>query len=84
MTKLVKTYTGGVRYMTQQLSPWEEAYHDWRDLLDRAGASDLIHDPKAVWDEAWRQALLRSLTVIEKDVATTDEIRNNIQELMKC
>ena len=70
--------------MTQQLRPWEEAYHDWRDLLDRAGALDLIHDPKAVWDEAWRQALLRSLTVIEKDVAITDEIRNNIQELMKC
>lgn len=84
MTKLVKTYTGGVKYMTQPLSPWEEAYHDWRDLLERAGATDLIHDPKAVWDEAWRQALVRSLTVIEKEVAITDEIRNSIQELMKC
>lgn len=74
MTKLVKTYTGGVKYMTQPLSPWEEAYHDWRDLLERADATDLIHDPKSVWDEAWRQALVRANLDIQK----------RLEELMKC
>lgn len=35
---------------------WEQAFEDWERLLKVAGAEDLLDDPKAIWDEAWRQA----------------------------
>ena len=37
---------------------WELAFEDWERLLKVAGAEDLLNDPKAIWDEAWRQALI--------------------------
>ena len=37
---------------------WELAFEDWQALLDRANAKELLDDPSAVWDEAWRQATM--------------------------
>lgn len=40
------------------LDQWETAFDDWVALLERAEAKDLLLDPKAIWDEAWRQAIM--------------------------
>lgn len=74
----------GTSNMTQPLAPWEEAYQDWRDLLDRADASDLIHDPKSVWDEAWRQALMQSLSFVIDKSNSNEDIEKKIRQLLKC
>jgi hypothetical protein len=42
------------------LDQWEQAFEDWVALLERAEAKDLLSDPKAIWDEAWRQAIILS------------------------
>ena len=42
------------------LDQWEQAFDDWVVLLERADAKDLLLDPKAIWDEAWRQAIILS------------------------
>ena len=42
---------------------WEQAFEDWVALLKRANAMDLLEDPKAIWDEAWRQACILNAKV---------------------
>jgi len=42
---------------------WEQAFEDWVALLKRANATDLLNDPKAIWDEAWRQACILNAKV---------------------
>lgn len=43
---------------------WETAFEDWERLLGSADAKTLLQDPKSVWDEAWRQAVMRSLHIL--------------------
>ena len=43
---------------------WEQAFEDWVALLKRADAMDLLEDPKAIWDEAWRQACILNAKVV--------------------
>lgn len=33
---------------------WEKHFKEWKALLGQAHALDLLGDPSAVWDEAWR------------------------------
>jgi len=40
------------------MQDWEQAFDDWVVLLKRANAMELLDDPKAIWDEAWRQACI--------------------------
>ena len=40
------------------LDQWETAFDDWVKLLRHANAMELLEDPKAIWDEAWRQAIM--------------------------
>jgi len=47
---------------------WELAFEDWEILLDRADAKNLLQDPKAVWDEAWRQAVMLSTQIVSANV----------------
>lgn len=49
--------------MTKQ--NWEIAFEDWQKLLTDANATELLQDPKAVWDEAWRQVAMVSIQVAE-------------------
>jgi len=42
---------------------WEQAFDDWVVLLKRANAMELLDDPKAIWDEAWRQACMLNAKV---------------------
>jgi hypothetical protein len=48
---------------------WEIAYEDWEKLLTDAKATDLMQDPKAVWDEAWRQVAMVAIHVAEQHEA---------------
>jgi len=50
------TFTTEDRERAMKKEAWEEAYDDWVKLLDTANAKDLLQDPSAVFDEAWRQA----------------------------
>lgn len=53
--------------MTKQ--NWEIAFDDWEKLLNQANARDLLADPKAVWDEAWRQVAMVAINVAEQHEA---------------
>ena len=53
--------------MTKQ--NWETAFDDWEKLLKEAKATDLLQDPKAVWDEAWRQVAMVAINVAEQHKA---------------
>jgi hypothetical protein len=52
---------------------WEVAYDEWALLLDRANAKGLLKDPKAVWDEAWRQAAMVTIGILEVNPESTSE-----------
>lgn len=44
---------------------WEQSYEDWEELLKRADALELLQDPKAVWDEAWRQVAMIATSIVQ-------------------
>jgi hypothetical protein len=48
---------------------WEIAYEDWHKLLTHAKATELLNDPKAIWDEAWRQVAMVAINVAEQHEA---------------
>jgi hypothetical protein len=52
---------------------WEVAYDEWALLLDRANAKGLLKDSKAVWDEAWRQAAMVTIGILEVNPESTSE-----------
>jgi hypothetical protein len=54
--KNMTTFTTEDREYAMKKEAWKEAYDDWARLLDTAKATDLLQDPEAVFDEAWRQA----------------------------
>lgn len=45
----------------------EQHYDDWVKLLKDAKAYNLLSDPFAVFDEAWRQASIISTSMIDDD-----------------
>lgn len=55
---------------------WEVAFDDWEKLLKEAKATDLLEDPKAVWDEAWRQVAMVAINVAEQHKA--DEVATEL------
>ena len=65
---------------------WEIAYEDWIRLLQRANAEEeMLKDPKAIWDEAWRHAFMISLSIVHKhDVANnTKPIQDDLLKELK-
>jgi hypothetical protein len=52
------TFTTEDRENAMRKAYWEKAFEDWEALLKVANATELLNDPKAVWDEAWRAATL--------------------------
>lgn len=64
---------------------WEIAYEDWRDLLELAQATELIHKPDSVFDEGWRQASMISLATVQQILgnANPDLIRILEKRLLK-
>lgn len=61
---------------------WEKAFDDWEQLLSRADAEELKNDPKAVWDEAWRQATFILWSIVEANLKAPDRIK--MHEIMKA
>lgn len=57
---------------------WEEAFEDWVKLLETANAKDLLEDPKAIWDEAWRHATFICSSVV--DAKAPDSHKQDILE----
>jgi len=60
---------------------WEQAYEDWARLLESARAEDLLRDPRAVWDEAWRQAVMTAVGVAA--ATNSDKVVKKLEELLK-
>jgi len=60
---------------------WEIAYEDWEKLLRDANATDLLEDPKAVWDEAWRQVVMLSTQIVDMtaDEKTAEKIKTQLE-----
>ena len=60
---------------------WEVAYEDWEKLLKDANATDLLEDPKAVWDEAWRQVVMLSTQIVDMaaDEKTAEKIKTQLE-----
>ena len=50
---------------------WEQSYEDWEELLKRADALDLLQDPKACFDEGWRQAAMIAASIIQHNQHAT-------------
>jgi hypothetical protein len=62
---------------------WEQAFNDWRDLLKQANANELLDDPLAIWDEAWRQASMRTIDILmehSKITTDVDQLMTHIQK----
>jgi len=65
---------------------WEESFEDWAKLLKTAKSEELLDDPKAVWDEAWRQAVMICIATIDQhaDLLTADKLNQHIlRKLLK-
>jgi hypothetical protein len=62
---------------------WEQAFEDWQVLLKRANATELLNDPLAIWDEAWRQAAMVTIGILmaqSKMVTDTEQMITHIQK----
>jgi len=60
---------------------WEIAYEDWEKLLRDANATNLLEDPKAIWDEAWRQVVMLSTQIVDMtaDEKTAEKIKTQLE-----
>lgn len=47
------------------MEQWEKHFNDWEKLLKKVNAEDLLKDPKAIWDEAWRTATIMAIGAVE-------------------
>jgi hypothetical protein len=77
------TFTTEDRESASIKQQWELAYEDWEKLLETANALDLKDDPKAVWDEAWRQVSMIAYRIVDdcvKDVPLRKEIQDKIKK----
>jgi hypothetical protein len=65
-----------------QKEEWEKAYEDWVKLLKVANAEEeMLSDPKAIWDEAWRQVTFISWAIIEAKVPP--QYRQDVLDALK-
>jgi len=57
-----------------QKEQWEKAYEDWIKLLQRANAEEeMLGDPKAIWDEAWKQASMICWGIVDESVKVPEQ-----------
>lgn len=59
---------------------WEQGFNDWKKLLQDHEAEELLKDPLAVWDEAWRHVVMMSAEMMR--TAGQEELAKNIQETL--
>ncbi len=61
---------------------WELAYEDWVKLLQQANAKDLLNDPLAVWDEAWRQSAMTLIDALR--LCQVEGLEQTLQHIEKA
>jgi hypothetical protein len=71
------TFTTDDRKSAMKKEAWEEAYDDWVKLLDTANAKDLLQDPSACFDEAWRQATMVITQIVAQQLSEDDAAKVN-------
>jgi hypothetical protein len=59
---------------------WEQGFNDWKKLLQDHEAEELLTDPKAVWDEAWRHVVMVTSEMMRS--AGQEELSKSIQETL--
>jgi len=50
---------------------WEQSFEDWEKLLEQANAKELLKDPKACFDEGWRQAAMIAASIVQHNQHAT-------------
>ena len=71
--------------MSRKQNECEKAYEDWTRLLKRANAEDLLDDPFAIWDEAWRQVSMVTFEIIRQGKLhgkSFEEIQQYLQQFL--
>jgi hypothetical protein len=71
------TFTTDDRENAMKKEAWEEAYDDWVKLLDTANAKELLQDPSACFDEAWRQATMVITQIVTQQLSEDDANKVN-------
>ena len=71
------TFTTDDRKSAMKKEAWEEAYDDWVKLLDTANAKELLQDPSACFDEAWRQATMVITQIVTQQLSEDDANKVN-------
>lgn len=59
---------------------WEQGFNDWKKLLQDHEAEELLKDPMAVWDEAWRHVVMMTSEMMRS--AGQEELAKDIQETL--
>jgi hypothetical protein len=59
---------------------WEQGFNDWKKLLQDHEAEELLKDPMAVWDEAWRHVVMMTSEMMRS--AGQEELAKSIQETL--
>jgi hypothetical protein len=59
---------------------WEQGFNDWKKLLQDHEAEELLKDPMAVWDEAWRHVVMMTSEMVR--TAGHEELSKDIQETL--
>jgi hypothetical protein len=61
---------------------WECAYDDWERLLKTAKAEELLDDPKAIWDEAWRHAFMIAISICDRNILVS-AVKEDLEKELK-
>lgn len=65
------------------MNQWEQHFNDWVKLLETANAVDLMKDPQSIWDEAWRQAVMKcGIIVVQSSTSNKGELIAKMDELL--
>ncbi len=69
--------------MGSKMDQWEQHFNDWVKLLETANAVDLMKDPQSIWDEAWRQAVMKCVIIIgHSDTSNKEDLIVKMNELL--
>jgi hypothetical protein len=71
------TFTTDDRENAMKKEAWEVAYDDWVALLNTANAKELLQDPSACFDEAWRQATMVITQIVTQQLSEDDANKVN-------
>jgi hypothetical protein len=62
---------------------WEQSFEDWQALLKQANATELLNDPLAIWDEAWRQVAMITIGILTEHSKIANDTEQMITHIQK-